>query len=556
MTRRVLCGFVCAAAACLTLAGCATGARLDKHARAGWPPVAKPDAETEAHARYADGVIAESKGDLAAAMDSFSQAVAKAPADEDLALDVVRRFLQYRQPARALQILTNAVAQPHASGALFAQLGLVYAQLGETDLAFKANQAAVQKAPNLIAAHQALYLTALQAKKEDQALQALENAATAPDADAEFLVAVAEMYSNFGILVPTQRTNAHARARALLGRADTLNPGSAQTRLKLADGFNILGESTRAIELYRRVLGQPDLPPPLRNGARAKLADLCLRTGDRKGGAQQLEALLRDDPMNAQANYILGNIALDDQRLEAAVDYFSRAVLLSPKFEQAHYDLASAQISAGRVDAALATLEQARARFQQTFLVEYLTGVAYSRRKEYVPALKHYTAAEVIAKATDPDRLTYGFYFQLGVACERSGDFDTAAKHFEKCLELAPRFAEAQNYLGYMWAERGTNLDRARGLIEQAVKAEPENGAFLDSLGWVLFKLGKPREALEPMERALKHVEEPDPTLYDHLGDIQAALGNPEKAREAWRKSLELEPNDAIQKKLDEASPK
>jgi Flp pilus assembly protein TadD len=72
----------------------------------------------------------------------------------------------------------------------------------------------------------------------------------------------------------------------------------------------------------------------------------------------------------------------------------------------------------------------------------------------------------------------------------------------------------------------------------------------------VLFKLGKPREALEPMERALGKIEEPDPTLYDHLGDIHAALGELDMAREAWRKSLEIEPNEAIRKKLDAASPK
>jgi Flp pilus assembly protein TadD len=58
------------------------------------------------------------------------------------------------------------------------------------------------------------------------------------------------------------------------------------------------------------------------------------------------------------------------------------------------------------------------------------------------------------------------------------------------------------------------------------------------------------------MLRALKFAEKPDPTLYDHLGDIHAALGEPDQAREAWRKSLELEPNDAIRKKLESAAPK
>src|SRR4029077_15474753 len=94
-------------------------------------------------------------------------------------------------------------------------------------------------------------------------------------------------------------------------------------------------------------------------------------------------------------------------------------------------------------------------------------------------------------------RLMDSFYFQFGAACERAGDFAQSEKYFEKCLDLAPNFSQAQNYLGYMWAERGEKLDRARDLIEKALKAEPKNAAYLDSMGWVLFKLQRPKEALD-----------------------------------------------------------
>jgi tetratricopeptide (TPR) repeat protein len=83
------------------------------------------------------------------------------------------------------------------------------------------------------------------------------------------------------------------------------------------------------------------------------------------------------------------------------------------------------------------------------------------------------------------------------------------------------------------------------------VKAEPENPAFLDSLGWVLFKLKQPKQALEYILKAVELSKEPDATLYDHLGDTYAALNQTEKARDAWRKSLEVEASDQIRKKLD-----
>ena len=114
-----------------------------------------------------------------------------------------------------------------------------------------------------------------------------------------------------------------------------------------------------------------------------------------------------------------------------------------------------------------------------------------------------------------------------------------------------PEFAEALNYLGYMWAERGEKLDEAEKLIGKAVKLEPENAAFLDSMGWVLFKRRQPREALGWLQKAVQHSQEPDPTLYDHLGDIYCGLKEFDKAREAWRKSIELEPSDQVKRKLE-----
>jgi len=127
-------------------------------------------------------------------------------------------------------------------------------------------------------------------------------------------------------------------------------------------------------------------------------------------------------------------------------------------------------------------------------------------------------------------------------------------KNLQKALELNPDFPEAANHLGYMWAERGENLDQARALIEKAVKAEPESEAYLDSLAWVLFKQGKPGEALPHMLKAVAISEKensPDATLYDHLGDIQAALGHSALARDAWSKALKLEENKEIQHKLE-----
>ena len=199
-------------------------------------------------------------------------------------------------------------------------------------------------------------------------------------------------------------------------------------------------------------------------------------------------------------------------------------------------------------------MEAARKQFPGKFAGEYLQGMSYHEQKEYPQALKHLVAAEEIARQTDTNRLSTALYFQLGATSERAGDHAAAEKYFETSISLSPTNAEALNYLGYMWAEKGEKLDRAQELIERALKLEPDNEAFLDSLGWVFFKLGKPREALDYLLKAVAATKDkPDATIYDHLGDAYAALKDMDKAREAWAKSLSIDATDAVKKKLDDS---
>jgi tetratricopeptide (TPR) repeat protein len=504
----------------------------------------------QAHAHYGAGVILEMEDEPEAALKEYEQAALKDPGNEWLMLDVSRRLLQNRQPERALELLTQAAARPGVSGDILARLAMVYSHLGKQDQAVLTAQAAIQKSPNLLAGYQTLFVVYLQTKREPEALQVLDSAARQPRPDAEFLIGLSEMYATCAIQIPAQRDRANASALALLVRADKLKPADPMLRVRLADGFNLLGQNQRAVQVYLDLLNKlPDVPM-VRERVHAKLADIYSRGKDRKKAIEQLEAIIGEAPTNPQAYYFLGSLAFDDKDLTKAAESFSKAILLYPDFEQAYYDLALTQISREKPSDALATLEQARKKFPQNFVQEFWTAVAYSREKAYKQALQHFTTAEVIAKATEPARLNPLFYFEAGAAFERTGDLAQAENYFEKCLKLAPDFTEAMNYLGYMWAEHGTNLDHARELIEKAVKAEPNNDAFLDSLGWVLFKLNRPADALGYELKAVELSDHPDATVFDHLGDIYAALNQPGKARDAWTRSLQLEPNDQVRKKL------
>jgi tetratricopeptide (TPR) repeat protein len=251
---------------------------------------------------------------------------------------------------------------------------------------------------------------------------------------------------------------------------------------------------------------------------------------------------------------MLGRLCFEQTNYVEAAECFANVVLLSPNFESVYYDLARAQLLQDKNQDALATLDQARRKFRSRFPLEHLSALAYSGLKNYTNAIACFNAADIIARAVDTNLLDERFYFQFGAACERQGDRAAAEEHFEQCLALSPDFAAALNYLGYMWAEQGEKLERARELITRALKIEPQNPAYLDSMGWVMFKLQQPQDALDYLLQAIRLSPDPDATLYDHLGDIQAALGQTSEAHSAWRKSFAIEPNDRLRQKLDSSS--
>lgn len=510
-------------------------------------PERSPEAmerRTEAHARYAAGVVLDLNEKPEAAVEEYYKAAAADVGDEGLVLEVTRRLLQLRQQEKALELLRKATASPKASGQLYARLGTVYSMLGRKEEAIEANRIAVRRAPQSLTGYQNLVLIHVQARQPDEAMKVLDPVGKQPNPEPMFLVEVGELYAS--IMRGGGGDIAKAKALDAYDRADKLNSTNPLLQQKLADGLAAIGESDRAAELYRKLLEKfPNLP-----ALREKLTNVYLRNKEKQKAVEQLEAIIRTNPTSVQSYYMLGSIAFEDKDYKKALEHFGKALLLNPNFEQLYYDVAGAQVNANEPRAALQTLEKARSKFQPSFVNEYFTAMAYGRMKDHTNALKHLVAAEVVARATDTNRLTPSFYFQLGAAYERTRNYEESEKYFRRCLEMQPDFSEAMNYLGYMWAERGVNLTEARQLIEKAVALEPKNAAYLDSLGWVLYKLNRFPDALGWLQKAIEHSQEPDATLYDHLGDVYVKMDKVPEAREAWRKSLSLEPNVEVEKKL------
>ncbi|MBD3391468.1 MAG: tetratricopeptide repeat protein [Chitinivibrionales bacterium] len=251
-----------------------------------------------------------------------------------------------------------------------------------------------------------------------------------------------------------------------------------------------------------------------------------------------LKSLLAKNIEDYELHFYLGLTLAAQDNQELAEIEFEKAVALEPGFADGWQHLCYLELRRKKPEEALKTARRFAKTLPESPDAWRTLGYVLSSNKEYPEAIK------ALSRAVRMDSLDAAVWFDLGAAQERNKEYDNAANSFRTALRLNPEDHAAANYLGYMWAEQGVRLDSAKVLLEFALKREPDNGAYLDSYAWILFKLGKAAQALEYMEKAVEQVDD-DPVVYSHLGDILAALSRPQKAIEAYRKAIALDAEDA-----------
>ena len=490
-------------------------------------------------------------GDSEGLLNYFERVTEKDLSNYELVADVARRFLQQGKTDRALKLLDRVAERPDAPGELHALHGVALTSVGRTADALKAYMRAAERPPVIVAVYQAVVRILADDRRTAEALPLLVRARKSFATEPGSLLDIADLYRVIGSADARWQVQAKAAALEVLAQVRSLKPEDPALALRLSDRYAQLGQADQAEAVLRELQERA----PRNSAAVSRLAELYLRSGRIPEASRQLEALRKIDPANPVTYYFLGVVALEEKQFERARNHFERAILINPGLEPAHTDLAVALLSLLRPEEAVSVLDRARKEVPPSFRIEYLSGVARSQLKRFDQALEAYSAAEKLGSTNQPPLTDHRFYFQVGALLERKGDETKSIEYLEKALELKPDYDEALNHLGYMWAEKGKNLPKARAMIEQALKAEPENPAYMDSMGWVLFKLAKHSEALDWLLKARQRMTEPDATVLDHVGDAAAACARWDLAREAWAASLKVEASPAIAKKLAEAPP-
>jgi tetratricopeptide (TPR) repeat protein len=188
----------------------------------------------------------------------------------------------------------------------------------------------------------------------------------------------------------------------------------------------------------------------------------------------------------------------------------------------------------GQVDEAVKLLKSQLSNTDADREVYLNIAQVYERAKRYKEAEAAVHAAEILPGQPRDNEMVF---FLLGAIYERQKLFDKAEEQFKKVLDIDPANGTALNYYGYMLGDLGQRLDEAESFAQRALKEEPYNGAFLDSLGWIYYKQNKLADAEATLRKAAER-ESHDPMIHSHLGDVYSKLGRTELAAAEWEKSM------------------
>ena len=365
-----------------------------------------------------------------------------------------------------------------------------------------------------------------------------------------FLISIADLrLREIARLRRGPSTETQQRMQDLLERIQKLGADNAEILARTGDFHALSGRLRQAAELYEKAIA---LQPKL-EGVQEKLAQSLVQLGENDRAAELLTEIVAQNPVNLAAYDQLSKIHLVRGEFDRAAATMRQALLLAPIDPRRHEEIIRTSVRAGDHTGALQAATEAEAKFPYITGFTVLRAITLSQAGEHAAAMMAFERALVTAANSSPELLDSEFFLSYGGAAERAGHFVKAAELLKKSIALDPaRSAQACNYLGYMWADRGENLAEAEQLIRRALELDPGNGAYMDSLGWVFFRQGRHEEALAELLRASRAMDAPDPVVFDHIGDVYGKLGKTADAVLYWRKALQLDPeNQLLTEKLD-----
>jgi tetratricopeptide (TPR) repeat protein len=509
--------------------------------------------------------------DLQKAENEFKTAVKLQPGSEEAVTTLAYLYNELGDTARATQVLSS-VPNAERSAKLYSALGYTYEQQKQYKNAVEAYRHAIELDRDNLDAIRGLAQNLLNDGQADAALQQYKVIADANPEDAQTYVRIAEIYRKQGKFDV---------ALDNLKKAESMVQDSVEVPYNIAAIYQAQGRYDEAIPIMRDLLKKSEKP------------EGKYSTGEKSNRAvflERLGSIYRDQGNNQAANDIFRQIIAlgGDENIERgyqqiidtwreakewqkATDTAKEAVQKLPGSRDLKLVLASQQADMGEADKALKDVRamlkgdansssSSNSDDRQVYIALAQMNTRLRRFSDAEQALDK--AEQLSSKADDKEYV----WFLRGSTFEREKRYAEAEEQFKKVVASDPEHASALNYLGYMLADQNTKLEEALGYIKRAVDLDPVNGAYLDSIGWAYFRLGKYELAEENLLKASQKINT-DPTVHDHLGDLYQKTGRLKLAAIHWERALsewnrtiasEVDPADQarVQRKLDSAKMK
>ena len=259
-----------------------------------------------------------------------------------------------------------------------------------------------------------------------------------------------------------------------------------------------------------------------------------------------LKRIVRTHPSELRVRDYLGWLYEQIDDVEGAIEAYRTNIDMDSTFYDSRIHLGILLYRLTRYDDAALHLTRAVGLKPDNPETHFLLGLSYLQAEAFE------RATSAFEKGLEYHPNDENLRFNLGAAYDKLDRFPDVVREMEAVLALNPEHADALNYLGYSYADRGINGEKAVELTRRAVALKPDNGAYVDSLGWALFKIGRVAEALREIQRAAELVKD-DPVIFEHLGEIYLTQEHQEAAKDAWIRALELDPrNEKLIKRFRE----
>lgn len=518
-------------------------------------------------AHYSIALQLENAGKLREALAHYREVIKADPSNAQLVAHTAEVAMNFGSREDALAILRENIKANPASAHPYLSLARFLATYSsedpfDKDTAANAIAEALKRFPQDPAVYRdAVMLHLTTSGSRGQAAKVLDQALQQPVTDAAFWLAVGRVAQEVWPLGQQEnrqqnRERVNAFFEKALQAAGNDRTGS-EAKLQVAQYYMLSNQLPLAKSLCEKLATDHGNVQ-----ARKLLFRLYEAEGKSEEAFRTLQTIVKENPGDVEQRKLLAEFYERSEDYPEAVKHLETAIQTGGGGSEEYGKLAQLMLQGQMFDKLIALSKRTIALFPDQLEFRVFAGMACRAKKRWDEAIDHFAQAERAAQNTAGEPLSFFFYYQYGITLERAGRLEEGARKLEKSIDITPKeraefAANTMNYLGYMWIEQGRNLDKAGELIRKANELEPNNAAFIDSLGWLNFKKGDYKAALTELLRAkdlIKELQPEDAEIVDHIAQTYWKLGEKDKAIEHFKKASELDPtNEKIKERLDEA---